>query len=161
MAGGDIFWKERSIITLTSTGASLTNLSGAAAGTNLDVRAAGNAADDDAAIFQLTCQWATVTAIAAGTLLADLYLVPKMDGTNLPQLDLTAGSSYIPYAHRVGGFVAAKVPTSNTDTIFATGSLDQIPIMPLLYTAHIINRSGQTISSNWILKVITARHQYS
>lgn len=158
---GEIFWKERSIVTLTSTGASLTNLSGAAAGTDLDVRAAGNAADDDAAIFQLTCQWGTVTAIAAGTLIADLYLVPKMDGTNLPQIDLTTGSSYIPFVYRVAGFVASKIPTASTDTIFATGSLDQIPIMPLLYTAHLINRSGQTISTNWTLKVITARHQYT
>lgn len=158
---GEIFWKERAIITLTSTGASLTNGSGAAAGTDLDVRAAGNAADDGAAILQLTCQWGTVTGIAAGTLLADLYLVPKMDGTNLPQVDLTSGSSYIPFVHRVGGFIAAKVPTASTDTIFATGSLDQIPLMPLLYTAHLINRSGQTISINWALKVITARRQYS
>ena len=158
---GEFLWKERSIITLTSTGASLTNLSGAAAGTDLDVRTAGNAVGDDAAIFELTCQWGTVTSIAAGTLIADLYLIPKIDGTNLSQLDLTAGSSYISFAHRVGGFVAAKIPTASTNTIFATGSLDVIPIMPLLYTAHIINRSGQTMSVNWSLKVITARHQYT
>lgn len=158
---GELFWKERAIITLTSTGASLTNLSGGAAGTDLDVRALGNAADDESAVFELTCQWGIVTGIAAGTLLADLYLVPKMDGTNLPQIDLTAGASYIPFAFRVGSFVAAKVPTAATDTRFVTNALDAIPVLPLLYTAHLINKSGQTISVNWILKVITAKRQYS
>lgn len=158
---GNILWAERALVTLTSTGASLTNLSGAAAGTNLDARAAGNAADDLAAVFRLTCQWGTVTGIAAGTLIADLYLVPLVDGTNPPQIDLTAGASYIPFVHRVGGFYAAKAPTASTDTIFDTGSLDSIPLMPLLYTAHIINRSGQTISANWSLGVVSAHKAYT
>lgn len=158
---GDIFWKERSIITLTSTGASLTNNSGAAAGTELDVRTAGNAEGDSAAIFRLACQWGTVTGIAAGSLIADLYLVPKVDGTALPDLDLTTGASYIPYIYRVAGFVAPKIPTVSTTMTFDSNSLDQLPILPLLYTAHLINRSGQSMSANWSLKAVTARRQYS
>jgi hypothetical protein len=162
MAGGNIFWKERAIVTLTSSGASLTNNSGAAVGTNLDVRAAGNAAGDKSAIFELTCQWGTVTGIAAGTKIADLYLVPLMDATNLSnQIDLSSGASYIPFSCRVGGFFAAKIPTASTDTKFVTNALDSIPLLPLLYTAHLINTSGQTWSANWTLKSITAQDQYS
>lgn len=158
---GDIFAKERAILTLTSTGASLTNLSAAAAGTDLDVRSAGNAAEDFQGVFELTCQWGTVTGIAAGTVIGDLYLVPKMDGTNLPQIDLTADGSYIPATYRVGSLIAAQAPTANTDTKFTTNPLDGVSLMPLLYTAHLLNRSGQTISANWTLKAITARDQYS
>lgn len=155
----EIIWKERAIIALTSTGASLTNASAAAVGTDLDVRASGNAAGEDSAIFQLTCQWSTVTGIAAGSIIADLYLLPKMDGTNLPQINLTVGSSYIPYTFKVGSFIAAKAPTSNTNAIFMTSPLDQIPLLPLLYSPHIQNRSGQTIAVNWSLDVIVAHHQ--
>lgn len=157
---GENFWKERPLFTLTSTGASLTNNSGAAAG-DLDARALGNAAQDFAISFLLTCQWATVTGIAAGSKIADLYLVPKVDGTNLPQIDLTAGSSYIPFSHRADGFIASKVPVANTNTLFATYSLGQITLMPLLYTAHLMNKSGQTISVNWKLEAVSARKQYS
>jgi|GEM_PF-3070868 len=159
---GEIFWKERAIATITSTGGSATNLSAVSAGADIDFRAAGGNADDDAAIFELTCQWATVTGIAAGTIIADLFLVPKMDGTNLSQqLDLSAGASYIPFTCRAGSFTAAKVPIANTDTKFVTLAFDSIAILPLLYTPHMLNRSGQTISANWILKIISARHQYS
>ncbi len=155
---GQIFWKERALVTLTSAGASIANGSGAAAGTDLDVRASGNASEDFSAIFGLICQWATVTAIAAGTTVAELYLVPKVDGTNLPQIDLTATSSYISPMHYAGTFIAAKVPTANADTIFSSMVVD---LAPLLYTAHIINRSGQTIAANWTLKVVSAQAQYT
>lgn len=158
---GEFLWKERSIITLSSSQSSLANLTGVAAGIDLDVRTSGNAVGDDTAIFELACAWGTTTGIVAGVVVAELYLVPKMDGTNLPQIDLTSGSSYIPYAHRVGTFVAAATPSTSTTTRFTTASVDAISILPLLYTAHIINRSGQTISSSWSLKVITARHQYT
>lgn len=159
---GEIFWKERAIATITSSGGSITNLSAVSAGADIDFRAAGGNADDDAGVFELTCQWATVTAIAAGTIVGDLYLVPKMDGTNASQqLDTTGGSSYIPYTCKVGSFIAAKVPTANTDAKFVSGVLDVIQFLPLLYTPYILNRSGQTIAANWTLKLISARHQYS
>lgn len=155
---GDIFAKERSAVTLTSTGASLTNLSAAAAGTNLDVRSAGNAAEDFAGTFELICQWATITGIVAGTIIGDLYLVPALDGTNFPDVDTTAGSSRISSPHRVGFFEASKAPTANTDMRFGTITVD---LAPLLYKAYLMNRSGQTISANWTLKVVTARVQYT
>lgn len=151
-----IKWSERAALTLTSSGASLTNGSCGAAGTDLDARASGNAAQDFVADFELVCQWSTVTGIAAGTIVADLYLVPKLDGTNLPQIDTTAGASYIPFAHKCGSFVAAKAPSASTDTRFHVPNVD---LHPLLYTAHIINRSGQTVSANWSLKAVTAQAQ--
>lgn len=155
---GNITWKELSIVTLTTTGGSTTNGTATAAGTDLDVRAAGNAGDTFSGNFLLICQWSTVTGIVAGTIVADLYLVPKIDGTNLPQIDTTSGSSFIPYVFRVGPFSAAKAPTTTTDTYFALPNID---LQPLLYTAYILNRSGQTISANWSLKTVVAYAQYT
>lgn len=134
----------------------MTNGSYAAAGTDFDARASGNAADDFRAQFQLTCQWATVTAIGNGTVVAYLYLLPKMDGTNLPAFDSTSGAAVLPGACYVGAFIATKAPTANTDMIFVTPTVD---IDPRLYTAHLVNKSGQTISSNWTLKVISDQGQ--
>lgn len=74
--------KERSIVTTTSSGSSLTNGSaGVANGTaNFDVRSGGNFEEDRTAQFELICQWATVTGIVAGTIVAELYLLPALDG---------------------------------------------------------------------------------
>lgn len=155
---GSIRAQERAIATLTSTGASLTNGSAGAAGADLDARAAGNAADDFQAQFELTVQWATITGIAANTVVAELYLVPKLDGTNLPDLDLTAGSSVLPAVTLAAFFVATKIPTAATNARFVTGN---IPINPLLYTAHILNKSGQTMTANWSLKAVSIQAQYT
>lgn len=151
-------WDERAAVTLTSSGSSLTNGSAGSAGTDLDVRttASENAKGDITAAFQLTAQWATVTGIVAGTIVGLLYLVPKVDGTNAQQIDTTAGSSYIPGTCLVGPLVAAKAPSTNTDTYFVTLNVD---LQPLLYTAYLLNKSGQTISANWTLKVVSAQMQ--
>lgn len=155
---GSILLKEQSIITLTSTGASLTTGSSGLAGTQLDCRAAGNAADLFTASLSLTAQWATVTGIAAGTTIADIYLVPAIDGTNFPDIDTSTGASYIPFTMRVGSFVASKAPTATTNALFQSAPID---LMPVLYNVYIINRSGQTISANWTLKALAAAAQYT
>lgn len=155
---GDIRQKERSIVTLTSTGSSLTNGSAGSAGTDFDARAAGNFADDFAAQFELTCQWGTVTGITSGTNVADLYLIPKMDGTNAPDIDTTSGSSKLPNASYVGSFEAQKAPTASTNTRFVSPI---VQFNPLLFTAYILNKSGQTISANWTLKTIGVQGQYT
>lgn len=158
---GNIKTKERSIITLTSTGASLTNGSAGSAGTDFDARSAGgtgNAEGDIEARFELTCQWATVTGITAGTIVAELFLVPKLDGTNLPDVDTTSGSSRLPAGAFAAAFDATKAPTANTNARFITPLLE---IFPALYTAYILNRSGQTISANWTLKVVPSQAQYT
>lgn len=157
---GDIRAKERSIVTLTSSGSSLTSGSaGAGNGTaDFDARSSGNAPDDLQAQFELVCQWATITGIVAGTIAAELYLLPKLDGTNAPDIDTTAGSSRLPISTFVGVFECAKAPTANTNMRFIS---DVIRFNPLLFTPYIINRSGQTISANWTLKSVSVQAQYT
>jgi hypothetical protein len=122
---GDIRSKERGIVTLTTSGASLsTGSAGAANGTaDFDARSTGNFPDDLQAQFELVCQWATVTSIVAGTIAAELYLVPLLDGTNPPDIDLSAGSSRLPYACFAGVFECQKAPTANTSMRFVTGNI--------------------------------------
>ena len=155
---GNLTAKERAGVTLTSSGASLTSGSAGSAATDLDVRAAGNAADDLQARFELTAQWATITGIVAGTIVAELYLVPKLDGTNLPDIVTTAGASVLPGSTYVGAFVATGTPTAATNARFVTGLVD---LFPLLYTPYIINRAGQTMTANWTLKTVSAQGQYT
>lgn len=157
---GDIRAKERGMVTLTTTGASLTTGSaGVANGTaDFDARSSGNFPDDLQAQFELVCQWATITSIVAGTIAAELYLVPLLDGTNLPDLDLTAGSSRLPYACYAGVFECQKAPAANTNMRFVTGN---IAFNPLLLRPYLLNRSGQTISTNWSLKAVSVQAQYT
>ncbi len=155
---GDIFSKERAAVTLTSSGSSLTNGSAGSAGTQLDCTTGGNAPEDLQGQFELTCQWVTITSIAVNTIIAELYLVPKIDGTNLPDVDVTAGSSALPVPTFAGVFVATKAPTANTDARYVSGN---VQFNPLKYTAYILNRSGQTITANWTLKVVSVRAQYT
>jgi hypothetical protein len=157
---GDFFAKERSIITLTTSGASLTTGSaGTAAGTSvLDMRASGNAADDFQAQFYFICRWTTITSIAAGTIAADLYLIPALDGTNYPSFDATSGSSRIPFACWAASFECPMAPTSATDMYFVS---PLVSLPPRLYLPYILNRSGQTMTSNWTLKCVTDRAQYN
>lgn len=155
---GNILGKSTSIITLTSSGASLTNLSGGAAGTDLDARTSGNAAGYMRGRFELICQWGTVTGITLNKVVAEIYAIPKLDGTNLPQIDTTAGSSAFPAATYFGQMVATKAPTASTDTRFVTREW----VLPQeLLTIHVRNVSGQTISANWTLKFLGSHAQYT
>lgn len=155
---GDIFSKERAIVTITSTGASATTASAVSAGADFDCRSGGGNPEDLEARFELTCQWATVTGIVAQTVVAEFYLLPKLDGTNLPDIDATGGASVLPASLYVSSFVATKTPTATTNARFQTGS---ILLFPTLYTPYILNRSGQTITANWTLKAVSARMQYT
>ena len=157
---GNIAAKERAIVTLTTTGASLaTGSAGVANGTaDFDARSTGNFPDDFQAQFELVCQWATITSIVAGTIAAELYLVPILDGTNLPDVDLTAGSSRIPFSTFVGVFECPKAPTANTNMRFVSAL---VSFNPLLMRPYILNRSGQTITANWSLKAVSVQGQYT
>lgn len=160
---GNLKSKERSIITHTSSGSSLTNGSAGAgnATAEFDARSAGgsgNAEGDLQVRFELICQWATITGIAAGTSVAELYLVPKLDGTNLPDIDTTSGSSRLPASCLAAVFEATKAPTANTNMRFISQIID---VFPALYTPYIVNRSGQTIAANWTLKSVPAQGQYT
>ena len=155
---GGLLAKERALVTLTTTGASLVNGSAGAATVDFDARAAGNIPDDLQAQFELVCQWATITNIVAGTIAAELFLVPILDGTNLPDLDLTSGASRLPFSAYVGIFDCTKAPTAATNMRFITGN---VTFNPLLMRPYIINRSGQTISANWSLKAVSVQGQYT
>lgn len=156
---GSIKWQEGAVITLTSTGAALTAGSGGLAA-QLDCRAAGTsgAVEAIAAQFSLSAAVAANTSIVAGTTSADLYLVPAIDGTNFPDIDLTAGSSYIPYQMRQGSFSFARVPTANTALLMQSGTVE---LLPYLYNVYILNRSGQSINVNWTLKIGATAAQYT
>lgn len=157
---GDIRAKERAIVTLTTTGGSLTNLSAGLGNqtADFDARSTGNFPDDMQCQFELVCQWATITSIVAGTIAAELYLVPVPDGTNVPDVDTTAGASRLPYSTFVATFECPKAPTANTNMRFITGS---ITFNPMLYKVYIKNSSGQTISANWSLKAVGVQGQYT
>ena len=158
--GGDIFLKEGTIFTLTSSGSSLTNGTAVASSNDLDVRSTGSAGviQNLEALFELVCQWATVTGIVAGTVAAELYLSPALDGTNFPDVDLTSSSSFLQYSSFVGNFTCPKVPTGSTNMRFNS---PVIRLRPLIYRPYILNRSGQTIASTWSLKVQSTRLQYT
>lgn len=156
---GSFYLQTGTAVTVTSTGASTTNLSATSAGT-VDLRSGGmtNLIEQLQAIAELTCQWATITGIADGTIVADCYFVPALDGTNYASIDSAAGASYIPSNYRVGSFVAAPAPTASTNYRFALAPFD---LFPALYTVYILNRSGQTISANWTLKLLADAARYT
>lgn len=158
---GSILWKETSVITLTSALAALVNGgAGIANGTaNLDVRAAGNAADCFSAIFSLSVAFVTITGVVAGDNVADLYLLPSLDGTNFPNVTATnASTDYISPNHYVGSFIAAATFVTTVAQLMETGPID---LLPVLYQPYIINRSGQTMTVNGVLKVVPASAQYT
>src|SRR5438445_519777 len=153
---GDIFLKEVTIFTLESSGSSLTSGTGIAATNNFDARSSCSAGviQNIEAIFELVCQWSTVTGIVAGIVACELYIIPSIDGTNFSDVDLTSGASFISYPAYVGNFICSKAPTASTNMRFHSSS---VRIRPLLYKPYILNRSGQTIASTWTLKLITNR----
>ena len=157
---GDIRAKERAIVTLTSTGLSIATGSAAVANAtaDFDARSTGNAPDDLQAQFTLQCQWATITGIVVNTVVAELYLLPAIDGTNFPDVDLTASTSAIPGAAYAGAFVCAKAPSANTNMLFISPN---ISFNPMLLRPYIINRSGQTMTANWTLKAVSVQAQYT
>ena len=157
---GDIRAKARAILTLTTTGASLTNGSAGIANqtVDLDVRSTGNSPDDFQAQLELVCQWATITNIVKDTVAADLYLIPVLDGTNVPDVDTTAGTSALPFSAFVGSFVCVKAPVANTNMRFVSNLVN---LSPRLYKPYILNKSGQTITVNWALKTVADQGQYT
>lgn len=155
---GDLASKTGASVTLTSSGSSLSSGSGAAASVDFDCRTAGNFANDFQVVFELVGQWSTITNIVAGTIATEIYMVASLDGTNFPDVDLTASSSRAQYNAYVGIFEFPKAPTASTNLRFISTSVD---LMPLLYRVYIINRSGQTMSAAWTLKAVSARGQYT
>jgi hypothetical protein len=155
---GTLFLKEVPIYTLsTSNAASLA--AGAATtviGTTLDCRSSGaNSPEAAVAMFQLTASWNVTTGITVGTDIADLYLLPALDGTNYPAI----GTSQVSPAQYVASFINPTTTVAvSTNILFTTPIVE---LFPTLYTAAIVNQSGQALNSSWILKVVTAQGNYT
>lgn len=84
----------------------------------------------------------------------DLYLVPKLDGTNAANSDAT--TPVFQPGHFRGKFVT---PTNGTAARRMT--LEGVPLGPYPYTAYVHNLSGQQLSSGWVLKAFPVKEQSS
>lgn len=82
----------------------------------------------------------------------DVYMVPKLDGSNLAAVD-TSTPLFQP-SHFVGTLIT---PTNGTGTRRMT--IPAVPVGPYLYTVYLHNKSGQTISANWTLKAFPVLYQ--
>jgi hypothetical protein len=156
---GVMKWQEGSLLTLESSGSSAASGSAVLATTKLDCRANGNAADMLAVTFSLSAAVSAITGITANvTTMADLYLVPSLDGTNYADIDTTAGASIIPFTMRKAVFVFPKTPVANTALLFQSGECE---LFPVIYNVYLINRSTQSMNSGWVLKALPAMQQYT
>jgi len=85
--------------------------------------------------------------------------VPSIDGgVTFPDIDVTAGASYIPFQLRAGVFVFPKTPTAGASLVLQSGD---VLLKPFVYNVYIINRSGVTINSGWTLKGLGVTAQYT
>ena len=74
----------------------------------------------------------------------DLFLVPALDGTNYSNVD--ASTPVFQADHYAGTFV-----TQTTGTATRRMSVQMAKVGPYKYTAYLYNRSGQQISSSYVL----------
>lgn len=83
------------------------------------------------------------TSVAANEDL-DLYLVPRIDGTNLADQN-AAGAVFQP-SHLAGTFIS---PTTGTSVRRMT--IEGVAVGPYKYRAYIVNRAGVTVAAAWTL----------
>lgn len=149
---GDIFSKERAIVSLETNGASIaTTAFSAAATTNLDCRSGGNIPEDFLVSFELACGFGTNPAANDPI---SLYLVPALDGTNFADID--TANKVAQADHFVDTFFVNKVQTT-TQRLTVSGKR----LLPHLYKAYLSNGSGVTLSTGWTLKAVGVRDQYT
>lgn len=82
----------------------------------------------------------------------DLYLVPKLDGTNYADKD-TSTPLFQP-SHYAGKFI-----TPNTGTTARRMTIEDVDVGPYVYDAWLVNLSGQTVSTGWTLKAFPVKAQ--
>jgi len=147
-----IVLKEAAVVVLQNDdGAALASGAAAAAAANLDNRSAGNAAENFWGNFELKAGFAPADGIVGKTV--DLYLVPALDGTNFADVDTTTPTA--PPTCYAGSFVIALSQTAAQRL-----PLVGVPLQPLLYKAYLFNNSGQPMSAQWGLRVVTASERY-
>jgi hypothetical protein len=84
----------------------------------------------------------------------DLYLVPKLDGTNAADAD-TSTPLFQP-DHYAGTFI-----TPTTGTAARRMTIGGVDVGPYKYTAYVHNKSGQTLSATWVLKAFPVLDQFT
>lgn len=134
----DIKLKAGTPQTLEASGASISNN---AVGTANDADLDNTATLAPLWDFELNAGFGS--SVTAGEDL-DLYLVPKLDGTNAANAD-TSTPLFQP-SHWAGKFIT---PTNGTAARRMT--ITGVPLGPYKYTAYIHNLTGQTASSTWTL----------
>lgn len=155
---GNIFWYSGAVISgfgaqLSGQGAQLTN----AAAVQLSGDLYNTGASGGPAFFlaaQLMASASGYGAAIQSQKNVDLYLVPSLDGTNFPTVDVTNAS--LPTPSFKGSFVSTT--SGNQKDVFV---LEGIPILPLRYRGYIINNLGQTLTSGWGVTFNTYEEGYS
>lgn len=132
----NIQWIDGSIATALDTG--LNSLANAA-------RAISGTIDNDAGLdlycdLELVVQWDT-SAPSAGTKIAEVYLLPSVDGTNFPE----GSSSLTPQKSLLVATFESRNPSiSATERLVASG----IPLPPRDFKLLLVNTSGQTYETS-------------
>jgi len=141
-----------------------------AAGTHTQVQATGSSAlSNAAAVAAATATVANQTnldrrlsavlvtgfgsAPAAGAEI-QLYLVPKLDGTNFADADVS--TPYLNPNTYAGSFWVTLAQTAAQRL-----SIEGIAVGPYEYKAYLVNKSGQQMSVNWTLDVYGDQDQYT
>ena len=150
---GNIFAKELSStpVTLESSGASTATNLEVAASTNLDARNAGNGAQSFWYTFEFNGGFGSAPTVGAAL---ELYAVPAVDGTNFAEVDTTA--HLLQDNCLLGYFKILKAQTGAQRLV-----IQRIFLEPLLYKMYILNKTTQTMSSTWTLKVYPSLEQFS
>jgi len=129
-----------------------------ASGASVSNNAVGTANDadlDNTTELAFTCSFVLNggfgSSVTAGEDI-DLYLVPKIDGTNAADSD-TSTPLFQP-SHYAGTFIT---PTNGTSARRMT--LEARAVGPYKYTAYVHNKTGQTLSSTWTLTAYPEKAQ--
>lgn len=144
------------LIVLEASGASLaTDVGLELTGTAFNARlgAMSQIAQPRAFQCELTCQWATITGIDPGDGVAELYAVPSLDGTNYPAVKLTA-TAFLSPAWYKSTLTCSLAPTATVDMRFHTA---EFALQPLLHKVYLVNRSGQTMTAGWTVRIMSFR----
>lgn len=132
----DIKLKAGTPQTLEASGGSITN---GAAGTADDADLDNTTALAPTYTFVLLAGFGS--SVTAGEDI-DLYLIPRVDGTNLADV----GTNVFAPEHFAGTFI-----TPTTGTTARRMTVQGVGVGPYEYQAQLSNKSGQTVSSGWTL----------
>lgn len=156
---GSIFSKFSTTFTLASSMAIVSTGSAVSTTLNADFSSSGALNGNTRAFFELTGSFNVTTGLAKGVRVCEIYMVPSVDGTNFPDVDLTSGASVLPYESMTATMTFTKAPTVSTNVRFTSSKWENI--VPLVYKPYILNKSGVSINSSFVLKIAVAQDQYT